>query len=157
MLQICDKPIGNIHHRMDIRPERDTKIGAGLRQAVAVGQPGRIGGDLFLEPPGCRQQPKRGIADGSAHQNEIARPGGAAQHRLAPLNDTPGGNGNRDRAIGRNRIAAEKRDGIFALIAGKPCGKGFDPGIVATSRQRQGQQIADRSRRLGRQIGEIRP
>jgi hypothetical protein len=63
----------------------------------------------------------------------------------------------RHRPRGARRIPPQQRDAKFGLIGGEPRREGREPGIRRVRGRRYGQQIAERCRPHGGEIGEVHP
>ena len=157
MAEIGDQPVRNVHHRRCRADERLAQAKPRLRQPVAVDQ------ERPLPPRRCRQarprppsSAQRRIAERARDVDAVSRPARRAAARRVPAATRPIA---ATESVAGPGVATESppRSPMpkVALIGGKPGGEFCEPGLVARWRQRRHQQIADRRRALGGEIGEI--
>ncbi len=92
------------------------------RDLVEAADP--VGIDRFGE---ADAQPERGIADRAADEERVAGAGAGARHHAAGRDLAEGGDRDRQRSGGADRVAAEQRAGEGAEVVGEAGAEGVEP------------------------------
>ena len=145
MAEIGNEPVGDVGRRRGALGRAETRRG----QPVAVREARRV----EFAPDGL--QPEMPVADGPGNEHAVAGPRAGAANRGGGRAE--GGDGERERARRRHRVAAEKREAERFLVRGEAGCEAFQPGVVDPPGQREIEQVAFRPGGHGGEVGKVGP
>src|SRR5215469_12126002 len=116
MPEIGDQPVGHVDHRVSDAAEARADIAARLRKPKASNEPIAMLGCEVRVLATQDLEAEKGITDRATDPDMVARLCALAANFLTSSHMADRGQGQRWRALGRGRIAAEQRQAVAMLV-----------------------------------------